>query len=88
MIVDRKRPQGIGFARESEQKPGLSDQLIRHSSRTTGALGEILILAVVVVVCNEGINRAESYLLRCAREKRKRQNANCTDARRADALDF
>jgi len=31
---------------------------------TTGALGGILILALVVVVCNEAINRAESYLLR------------------------
>jgi len=31
---------------------------------TTGALGGILVLAFVVVVCNEAINRAESYLLR------------------------
>ncbi len=31
---------------------------------TTGALGGILILALVVVVCNEVINRAEAYLLR------------------------
>ena len=31
---------------------------------TTGALGGILILALVVVACNEVINRAESYLLR------------------------
>jgi len=31
---------------------------------TTGALGGILILALVVVICNEAINRAESYLLR------------------------
>ena len=31
---------------------------------TTGALGGILVLALVVVVCNEAINRAESYLLR------------------------
>ncbi|HEY2986709.1 MAG TPA: ABC transporter permease [Candidatus Binatia bacterium] len=31
---------------------------------TTGALGGILILALVVVLCNEIINRAETYLLR------------------------
>ncbi len=31
---------------------------------TTGALGGILILALVVVVCNEVISRAEAYLLR------------------------
>jgi NitT/TauT family transport system permease protein len=31
---------------------------------TTGALGGILILALVVVVCNEIISRAEAYLLR------------------------
>ncbi len=31
---------------------------------TTGALGGILILALIVVLCNELINRAESYLLR------------------------
>jgi NitT/TauT family transport system permease protein len=31
---------------------------------TTGALGGILILALVVVVCNEIINRAEAHLLR------------------------
>jgi NitT/TauT family transport system permease protein len=39
---------------------------------TTGALGGIFILALVVVVCNEGINRAESYLLRWRpREEKK-----------------
>lgn len=39
---------------------------------TTGALGGILILALVVVVCNEAINRAESHLLRWRpREERK-----------------
>ena len=39
---------------------------------TTGALGGILILALVVVICNEAINRAESYLLRWRpREERK-----------------
>lgn len=39
---------------------------------TTGALGGILVLALVVVVCNEAINRAESYLLRWRpREERK-----------------
>ncbi|HEY3154895.1 MAG TPA: ABC transporter permease [Candidatus Binatia bacterium] len=39
---------------------------------TTGALGGILILALVVVVCNEAINRAEAYLLRWRpREERK-----------------
>ena len=39
---------------------------------TTGARGGIFILAVVVVVCNEGINRAESYLLRWRpREEKK-----------------
>ena len=39
---------------------------------TTGALGGILILALVVVVCNEAINRAESYLLRWRpKEERK-----------------
>jgi len=39
---------------------------------TTGALGGILILALVVVVCNEAISRAESYLLRWRpREERK-----------------
>lgn len=31
---------------------------------TTGALGGILILALIVVVCNEVISRAEAYLLR------------------------
>ena len=31
---------------------------------TTGALGGILILALVVVLCNEVISRAEAYLLR------------------------
>ncbi len=31
---------------------------------TTGALGGILILALVVVLCNEAIDRAEAYLLR------------------------
>lgn len=31
---------------------------------TTGALGGILVLALVVVVCNEAITRAETYLLR------------------------
>jgi sulfonate transport system permease protein len=31
---------------------------------TTGALGGILVLALVVVLCNELINRAESYLFR------------------------
>ncbi len=31
---------------------------------TTGALGGILVLALVVVLCNEAINRAEAYLLR------------------------
>jgi NitT/TauT family transport system permease protein len=41
---------------------------------TTGALGGILILALVVVVCNEGISRAESYLLRWRpREEKKRE---------------
>jgi sulfonate transport system permease protein len=39
---------------------------------TTGALGGILILALIVVVCNEAINRAEAYLLRWRpREERK-----------------
>ena len=39
---------------------------------TTGALGGILVLAMVVVICNEVINRAESYLLRWRpREERK-----------------
>jgi NitT/TauT family transport system permease protein len=41
---------------------------------TTGALGGILILALVVVVCNEAISRAETYLLRWRpREERKRE---------------
>jgi NitT/TauT family transport system permease protein len=31
---------------------------------TTGALGGILILALVVVLCNEVITRAEAYFLR------------------------
>lgn len=31
---------------------------------TTGALGGILVLALVVVLCNEAITRAESYFLR------------------------
>lgn len=31
---------------------------------TTGALGGILVLALIVVLCNEAINRAETYLLR------------------------
>ena len=39
---------------------------------TTGALGGILVLALVVVVCNEAINRAEAYLLRWRpKEERK-----------------
>jgi len=40
---------------------------------TTGALGGILVLALVVVLCNEVINRAESYLLRWrpAEEKKR-----------------
>lgn len=39
---------------------------------TTGALGGILILALVVVVCNEAITRAETYLLRWRpREERR-----------------
>jgi NitT/TauT family transport system permease protein len=39
---------------------------------TTGALGGILILALVVVVCNEAITRAEAYLLRWRpREERR-----------------
>src|SRR5918994_857427 len=39
---------------------------------TTGALGGILVLALVVVLCNEAINRAESYLLRWRpREEKK-----------------
>jgi NitT/TauT family transport system permease protein len=38
----------------------------------TGALGGILIPALVVVVCNEAINRAESHLLRWRpREEKK-----------------
>ena len=48
---------------------------------TTGALGGILILALVVVVCNEAINRAESYLLRWRPGKRKRARANCISSR-------
>jgi sulfonate transport system permease protein len=41
---------------------------------TTGALAGILILTLVVVVCNEAINRAESYLLRWRpREGKKAQ---------------
>jgi NitT/TauT family transport system permease protein len=41
---------------------------------TTGALGGILILALVVVLCNEAINRAESHLLRWRpREEKKNQ---------------
>jgi NitT/TauT family transport system permease protein len=31
---------------------------------TTGALGGILVLALVVVLCNEALNRAEAHLLR------------------------
>jgi NitT/TauT family transport system permease protein len=39
---------------------------------TTGALGGILVLALVVVICNEAITRAESYFLRWRpREERK-----------------
>ncbi len=39
---------------------------------TTGALGGILILALVVVVCNEAITRTEAYLLRWRpREEKK-----------------
>jgi NitT/TauT family transport system permease protein len=49
--------------------------LINHNTAlfsTTGALGGILILALVVVVCNEAINRAEAYLLRWRpRDERK-----------------
>lgn len=49
--------------------------LINHNTSlfsTTGALGGILILALVVVVCNEAINRAESYFLRWRpKEERK-----------------
>jgi NitT/TauT family transport system permease protein len=41
---------------------------------TTGALGGILILALVVVLCNEVISRTESYLLRWRpREERKNE---------------
>jgi NitT/TauT family transport system permease protein len=39
---------------------------------TTGALGGILVLALVVVLCNEVISRAEAYLLRW----RPRENGN------------
>src|SRR5438093_5694031 len=39
---------------------------------TTGALGGILVLALVVVLCNEAINRAESYLLRWRPREEKR----------------
>jgi ABC-type nitrate/sulfonate/bicarbonate transport system permease component len=49
--------------------------LINHNTSlfsTTGALSDILILALVVVVRNEAINRAESYLLRWRpREEKK-----------------
>ncbi len=39
---------------------------------TTGALGGILVLALVVVICNGAITRAESYLLRWRpKEERK-----------------
>ncbi|HXG53131.1 MAG TPA: ABC transporter permease [candidate division Zixibacteria bacterium] len=38
---------------------------------TTGALGGILVLALVVVVCNEAINRAEAYLLRWRPSERR-----------------
>jgi NitT/TauT family transport system permease protein len=42
---------------------------------TTGALGGILILALVVVLCNEIISRAEAYLLRWRpREEGKKTN--------------
>lgn len=42
---------------------------------TTGALGGILILALVVVLCNEVISRAEAYLLRWRpREAGKKSN--------------
>jgi NitT/TauT family transport system permease protein len=51
--------------------------LINHNTAlfsTTGALGGILVLALVVVVCNEAINRAEAYLLRWRpREERKNE---------------
>jgi NitT/TauT family transport system permease protein len=41
---------------------------------TTGALGGILVLALVVVLCNEAISRAEAYLLRWRpREEAKSQ---------------
>lgn len=41
---------------------------------TTGALGGILVLALVVVLCNEVIDRAEAYLLRWRpREETKSQ---------------
>jgi NitT/TauT family transport system permease protein len=41
--------------------------LIHYSTSlfsTTGALGGILVLAAVVVLCNEALNRAEARLLR------------------------
>jgi ABC-type nitrate/sulfonate/bicarbonate transport system permease component len=39
---------------------------------TSGALGGIFVLAMVVVLCNEVITRAESYLLRWRpRDERK-----------------
>jgi NitT/TauT family transport system permease protein len=42
---------------------------------TTGALGGILILALVVVVCNEAISRTEAYFLRWRpREEAKKTN--------------
>ena len=42
---------------------------------TTGALGGILVLALVVVVCNEAISRAESYLLRWRPTEEKKGQA-------------
>src|SRR5262245_17640949 len=49
--------------------------LINHNTSlfsTTGALGGIFILALVVVVCNEAITRAESYFLRWRPREEKR----------------
>jgi NitT/TauT family transport system permease protein len=39
---------------------------------TTGALGGIFVLAVVVVLCNEAISRTEAYLLRWRPREEKR----------------
>jgi len=58
-----------GRIHRRQQRIGLSDQLQHVALFQTGALGGILVLALVVVVCNEAINCAE--LICCAGAQRR-----------------